>query len=118
MWWMPRDKKPMKDVPGCEKPRGGAKSRYYSGISEWGNPALRKQGDHPPAGGWGEPGELKHLSSRRKRNNSLSSGERKGKSPNPDFIGRLQDPLKHLGTGSGKAWKSLPERVKAPYTKP
>ena len=30
----------------------------------------------------GEPGELKHLSNRRKREDSLSSGERKGKSPN------------------------------------
>ncbi len=29
-----------------------------------------------------ELGELKHLSSPRKRNDSLSSGERKGKSPN------------------------------------
>ncbi len=29
-----------------------------------------------------EPGELKHLSTRRKRNNSASSGERKWKSPN------------------------------------
>jgi hypothetical protein len=31
---------------------------------------------------WGERGELKHLSTRRKREYSLSSGERKGKSPN------------------------------------
>jgi len=30
----------------------------------------------------GEPGELKHLSTRRKRDDSLSSGERKGRSPN------------------------------------
>ena len=29
-----------------------------------------------------EPGEVKHLSTRRKRNNSASSGERKWKSPN------------------------------------
>ena len=28
---------PMKDVPGCDKPRGAAKKRYYSGVSEWGN---------------------------------------------------------------------------------
>ena len=31
----------------------------------------------------GEPGELKHLSTPRKRKDSLSSGERKGRSPNP-----------------------------------
>ena len=30
----------------------------------------------------GEPGELKHLSTRRRREDSLSSGERKGRSPN------------------------------------
>jgi hypothetical protein len=29
-----------------------------------------------------EPGEVKHLSTRRKRNDSASSGERKRKSPN------------------------------------
>ena len=56
----------------------------YPRISEWGN---------PPGGqarallaekiGWqGERGELKHLSTLRKRENSLSSGERKGRSPN------------------------------------
>ena len=32
----------------------------------------------------GGRGELKHLSTRRKRENSLSSGERKGRSPNPN----------------------------------
>ena len=31
---------------------------------------------------WRERGELKHLSTRRKREYSLSSGERKGNSPN------------------------------------
>ena len=37
-------------------------------------------GEHIANGG--EPGELKHLSTRRKREDSLSSGERKGRSPN------------------------------------
>ena len=36
-----------------------------------------------------ELGELKHLSSPRKRNDSLSSGERKGKSPNLNHVKRL-----------------------------
>jgi hypothetical protein len=35
-----------------------------------------------------EPGELKHLSSPRKRKDSASSGERKRSSPNPDPCGR------------------------------
>jgi hypothetical protein len=34
-------------------------------MSEWGNPALVMRG-HPSADG-GEPGEVKHLSTRRKR---------------------------------------------------
>ena len=34
-------------------------------------------------GGWGARGELKHLSTLRKRDHSPSSGERKGNSPNP-----------------------------------
>ena len=28
---------PKKEVLGCLKPRGAAKKRYNSGISEWGN---------------------------------------------------------------------------------
>jgi hypothetical protein len=28
----------MKEVLGCLKPREAAKKRYYSGMSEWGNP--------------------------------------------------------------------------------
>jgi hypothetical protein len=45
-----------------------------------GQPAWRNPGVHK----WMEPGEVKHLSSRRKRNrrDSLSSGERKGNSLN------------------------------------
>ena len=42
--------------------------RYQPLVSEWGNPALCKQDDQVPCGTWGEPGELKHLSTRRKRN--------------------------------------------------
>ena len=42
------------------------------------------QSQHAEAiGVLGARGELKHLSTRRKREDSLSSGERKGSSPNP-----------------------------------
>ena len=41
---MPWHLEPMKDVVCCDKPRGAASRRYYSRISEWGNPTLRKQG--------------------------------------------------------------------------
>jgi hypothetical protein len=59
----------------------------YSRMSEWGNPpgvnALVLSSEHI---GWQrERGELKHLSNPRKRNYSLSSGERKGISPNRDL---------------------------------
>ena len=37
----------------------------------------------------GARGELKHLSTRRKREYSLSSGERKGRSPNRRGYGRV-----------------------------
>jgi hypothetical protein len=62
----------------------------YSRMSEWGNPpevyTLVLLFEH--IGQQRERGELKHLSSLRKRNNSPSSGERKGTSPNRDLIGR------------------------------
>ena len=53
-------------------------------MSEWGNPprliprdlSLNEIGDR------GEPGELKHLSNLRKRDYSVSSGERTRRSPN------------------------------------
>ena len=50
------------------------------GISEWGNPAgvIPR---HPALTGRA-PGELKHLSTPRKREDSRSSGERTGRSPN------------------------------------
>ncbi len=50
----------------------------------------------------GAPRELKHLSTARKRENSLSSGERKGTSPNPTRV-RLQS----LRVGGSKAWRSF-----------
>ena len=51
-------------------------------MSEWGNPTLVMWG-HPDLSG-GERREVKHLSTSRKRNrrDSLSSGERSGKSLN------------------------------------
>ena len=62
---------------------------YDPQMSEWGNPhgvmsmyrILNKIGIRR------EPGELKHLSNRRKRKKNIdfqSSGERNGKSPNRD----------------------------------
>ena len=54
-----------------------------------------------------EPGEVKHLSTRRKRDNSASSGERKWKSPNRQLrLSGLKDRHKASRAkpnGSGKA---------------
>ncbi len=79
---MPWHQVPTKDAASCDKPRGAA-SRRRSGDFRMGQP-----GAGNAASSIGEsiaygraPGELKHLSTPRKRD-SLSSGERKGRSPN------------------------------------
>lgn len=73
----------MKDVVSCDKPGGAAHKHYIpgspNGTTQCAEGALscRKAGSQPP--------ELKHLSRERKRkqtSDSLSSGERKGNSPN------------------------------------
>ncbi len=62
----------------------------------------------------GEPGELKHLSTRRKRNDSLSSGERKGRSLNRSACrAGLKGKAELCGTGLEGAWKGRPETVTA-----
>src|ERR687897_501069 len=79
------------------------------------------------------PRELKHLSTSRSREYSVSSGERKRRSPNRGcVIGRSRCSRGVVGPSSGScdscrelqigslaevAWKGLPERVTAPYAK-
>ena len=85
---MPRLLEAKKDVTSCDKLRGGANIHYIRGFpngatrtDEVGTPC-RKAG--------GKPGELKHLSTRRKRkqeSDSLSSGDRTGNSPNRNCFG-------------------------------
>ena len=74
-------------APAAEEGRGHAAKCAGEGlapgdpaISEWGNPAA-VMGRHPANAGRA-PGELKHLSTPRKREDSRSSGERNGRSPN------------------------------------
>ena len=57
-----------------------AKNRGYPNGETRTDKLSATQGEHIALRG--ERGELKHLSTRRKREYSLSSGERKGKSPN------------------------------------
>ncbi len=96
------------------------------GVSEWGNPPGARPGTR---GSGGAPGELKHLSTPRKREDSLSSGERTGRSPNPCGARRLP-PLPRGGwTGAPEGtavpsragrvlaegrWNGPPERVRVP----
>ena len=41
---------------------------YKSMVSEWSNPSSSNARDQVPYGTWGEPGELKHLSTQRNIN--------------------------------------------------
>ena len=98
-------------------------------MSEWGNPAgCRAQSPRKRR----SPGEVKHLSSRRRRNrrDALSSGERKGWSLNllrvkPAGVARrgLRGQSGTCRSGIGKlqtfsvaerCWESRSKRVKAP----
>ncbi len=89
------------------------------------------QSQHAEAiGVLGARGELKHLSTRRRREDSLSSGERKGSSPNPNCgtdcgrcslgvvgrIGGVRRALKEKENAERAEghWKGPPEGVKAP----
>jgi hypothetical protein len=99
------------------------------GEPAWGN----AQALHPEhIGVWRERGEPNHPSTLRKRNNSPSSGERKGNSPNPtraQAYGRCAlgvaapaerpYPLKGVTNlaSRGRVWNDQPERVIVPYPK-
>jgi hypothetical protein len=61
---------------------GEALAAWNPGVSEWGNPPGARPGTWRVTFGRA-PGELKHLSTPRNREDSLSSGERTGRSPNP-----------------------------------
>ena len=60
---MPRLSEAMKDVTSCDKLRGGANNHY---IRRFPNGETHLVEDQVPRKG-GKPGELKHLSNRRKR---------------------------------------------------
>jgi len=67
--WMPWRQEPMKGVAGCDKPRG-AVNRLRAADSRIGQPARgHARARHPQTLGMArEPGELKHLSTPRNRN--------------------------------------------------
>ena len=64
-WWMPWLSEAMKDVISCDKLRGSANNCY---IRRFPNGATRlREAESIPIYRDGKPGELKHLSTRRKR---------------------------------------------------
>ena len=68
IWWMPWQLKAMKDVVACDKPRGAGKQALIRGFPN-GETRRRKASFHAEfIGVESEPGELKYLSTRRKRN--------------------------------------------------
>jgi hypothetical protein len=82
-WRMPGLRKAKKDVISCDKLRGSANTNRSADF-RMGQPGMRRS-YHPFLRNGGERGELKHLSTCRKRkqtSDSPSSGERKGSSPN------------------------------------
>ena len=78
--WMPRRRLPMKDAATPRKALGTCWQRVIQGYPNGATPP-RQRGD-TSAMGVGRPRELKHLSTARKREDSRSSGERNGRSPN------------------------------------
>ena len=82
---MPWYQEAMKEAEGCHKLRGAVNQalirRFPNGETHSGRPRVSLP---ESIGQGGERHELNHLSSvrKRKRSDSLSSGERKGKSPN------------------------------------
>ena len=106
---MPRLKEAMKDVAGLRYASGRCLATFDPKISEWGNPVRLNIGQSLNLIQGSAPGEVKHLSTRRKRKQAalfficsnalgymknracdfLSSGERKGISPNLTRKGRV-----------------------------
>jgi hypothetical protein len=78
--WMPRRRRPRKDAATRRNAPG---RRWQPAIRGCPNGATRPGSNPVTAAMRGAPGELKHLSTRRKREDSPSSGERTGRSPNP-----------------------------------
>ena len=67
-WWMPWQLETMKDVVGCVKPRGAVKQALIRGFPNGETHSACRVSCTEYIGVSGERGELKHLSTRRKRN--------------------------------------------------
>ena len=65
---MPRRQEAMKDVVACEKPRGAGKLALIRGCPNGETHLVYEVSGAESIGAGSEPGELKYLSTRRKRN--------------------------------------------------
>ena len=68
IWWMPWRQQAMKDVVGCDKLRGGGNKPLIRRFPNGETRPLRWSSLSEYIGQGSERGELKHLSTRRKRN--------------------------------------------------
>ena len=100
---------------------GELKANFDPGISEWENPADSSQlfcAEY--IGVKSKPAELKHLSKqrKRKRSDSVSSGERKRNSPNQEYSYSwgCRTPF-NIVTNRLNRWKAIPKRVIGPWFK-
>jgi len=82
IWWMPWHKKPMKDVAACDKPRRGGKQPLTRGSPNGETRPVEDRAsgfvpDEDPVN-W----NILVTGGKEIKRDSLSSGERKGNSPN------------------------------------
>jgi hypothetical protein len=103
-WWMPWRWRPRKDVATRRNALG---RRWQPVIQGSPNGATRPAHGRAPRSNPGRgPGELKHLSTPRKREDSLSSGERTGRSPNSVGGTACRRCLRGVGRASGRGRQS------------
>ena len=113
---MPWHQEPKKDVTSCDKPRGAANKHYIRGFPNGETHTTKSRICRTEyIGTAGERGELKHLSTLRKRDQrySVSSGERKRNRPNrgKKFLrgfGQAQAILRVNRSG----WEAAPKKVR------
>ena len=114
VWWMPWRQVPMKDVVHCDKPREVVCRRYIRGCPNGETHVSKPRVSHAEhIGMGGEPGELKHLSTQRKRDYSASSGERTRISPNHPCLHGWGCRAQHMRVTNQTVRRMLLERATA-----
>jgi len=98
--WMPWQQEATKDAGACEKPRGAGKHAMIRGCP---NGETRRPSWAVTSFGWGQRGELKHLSTRRKGNQKetpqVAASERGRAQTVPGFWGGVVGPAQRYTEG-------------------